>query len=137
MAEVGRPTSMTEETIAKLEQGFLMGFTDREASLYANINPSTLYRFCEENPDFSERKELLKENVKMRAKQNIHKEITEGDKQLSQWYTERRDPDFNPKQTIDHTSKGEKIDNSGAIVELTKKLNDLYRTQPDIPVQES
>lgn len=123
----GRPTVMTAETIGKLEEGFLMGFTDREACLFANINPSTLYDFCKENPDFSERKELLKENVKMRAKQNIHKEIDKGDKQLSQWYTERRDPDFNPKQQIDHTTKGEKIDNSPAIAELAQRLNDLHK----------
>jgi len=105
-----------------------MGFTDREACLYADIAPSTLYKYCEEFPDFSERKELLKEQVKMRAKQNISKAITDGDKQLSQWYTERRDPDFNPKQQIDHTTKGEKIDTSDAIKELTNKLNDLHRS---------
>lgn len=127
MAKEGRPTVMTETTVAKLEEGFLMGLTDREACLYADINPSTLYRYCEENIEFSERKELLKEQVKMRAKQNISKAITEGDKQLSQWYTERRDPDFNPKQQIDHTTKGEKIDNSDAVKELTQKLNELHK----------
>lgn len=119
---------MTETTVAKLEEGFLMGLTDREACLYADINPSTLYRYCEENPDFSERKEHLKENVKMIAKKNIYTEIGAGDKQLSQWYTERRDPDFNPKQQIDHTTKGEKIDNSDAVRELTQKLNGIYRS---------
>ena len=39
MADVGRPTVMTAETIEKLEQGFLMGFSDREASLYVGISP--------------------------------------------------------------------------------------------------
>lgn len=107
---VGRPPAITETVLAKLDEGFLMGLTDREACLYANINPSTLYRYCEENPEYSERKEHLKENVKMIAKKNIYTEIGAGDKQLSQWYTERRDPDFNPKQQIDHTTKGEKIE---------------------------
>lgn len=100
MADVGRPSVMTPETLAKLEEGFLMGFTDREASLFAGINPSTLYRYCEDNPEYSERKELLKENVKMIAKKNIYTEIGAGDKQLSQWYTERRDPEFKAKQDI-------------------------------------
>lgn len=124
---IGRPTAMDEETIRKLEDGFLKGFTDREACLYANIAPSTLYKYCEEYPDFSERKELLKEQVKMRAKENIAKAITEGDKSLSQWYTERRDPDFNPKQQIDHTTKGEKLENSTVILALAEKLNELHR----------
>lgn len=107
MAELGRPTVMTPETIAKLEEGFLLGLTDREASLYANINPATLYRFCEEHPDFSDRKELLKEQVKIRAKQNIVGAINQGDKLLSQWYLERRDPEYKPKQENDN--KGQVI----------------------------
>lgn len=35
---------------------------------------------------------------------------------------------YSEKTEIDHTTKGEKIDNSGAIAELTKKLNDLHRS---------
>lgn len=123
----GRPTIMTPETIKRLEEGFTMGFTDLEACLYADISKTTLYNYQEENPAFVERKTLLKENVKMIAKKNIFTEIGAGDKQLSQWYTERRDPDFNPKQQIDHTTKGDKIDNSEAVRELTQRLNDLHR----------
>ncbi len=103
MAEIGRPTVMTPETIAKLEEGFISGLSDREACLYANINPATLYRFCEENPDFSERKELLKEQVKMNAKFNVATGIKAGDKPLSTWYLERRDKAFNPKQEVEHS----------------------------------
>lgn len=84
---------MTAETILKLEEGFLMAFTDKEASLYANISPSTLYLYCQENPEFSERKELLKEQVKIRAKTNIVDAINKGDKLLSQWYLERKSKD--------------------------------------------
>lgn len=84
---------MTETTLAKLEEGFLMGFTDREACLYAGINPSSLYRYCEENKEYSERKELLKENVKMIAKKNIYTEIGVGDKDISKWYIERKAKD--------------------------------------------
>ncbi len=98
---------MTPETIAKLEEGFLMGFTDREASLYANIVPATLYTFCNENPEFGERKELLKENVKMIAKKNVVGGIQKGDKPLSQWYLERRDRDFSDKRDI--TSDGKPL----------------------------
>lgn len=98
MAEVGRPTVMTPETIQKLEDGFLKGLSDRESSLYAGIVPQTLYNYCKDNPEFLERKEELKENVKMRAKLNIQEAIDAKDKQLSQWYLERRDADFKPKQ---------------------------------------
>ena len=105
--EIGRPRAIDELVVAKLEEGFLMGFTDREACLYADINPATLYRFCEENKDFSERKELLKENLKMIAKQNIKKGITGGDRPLSQWYLERKDKEFSSKSDI--TSGGKSM----------------------------
>lgn len=106
MADVGRPTVMTEETIRKLEEAFLRGLSDREASLFADIAPSTLYLYCQENPGFSERKELLKENVKMRAKINISDGVaaegirSNSDKSLSQWYLERKDKEFKQKSDI-------------------------------------
>lgn len=103
--ERGRPTVMTPENIEKLEEGFLKGFSDRESCLYAKIAPSTLYAFCQENPDFSERKELLKEQVKMKAKDNIQAAIHAGDKLLSQWYLERRDKDFKPKSDLTSDDK--------------------------------
>lgn len=104
MADTGRPTVMTKPTIRKLEDGFLMGFSDREACLYADIAPSTLYAYCEANPGFSERKELLKEQPKMLAKRNVVVSIREGKDDASKWYLERRDPDFKAKSEQD--SKG-------------------------------
>ncbi len=56
---------MIEKVIAKLEQAFLMGCTDEKACLYAGIVPSTLYRYQEDNPEFSERKTVLKTNPVM------------------------------------------------------------------------
>ena len=121
---------ITEEVIKKLEDGFLKGFNDREACLYSDIAPSTLYEYCNANLDFSERKEELKENVKMRAKMNIAKEIEEGDKVLSQWYLERRDKDFNPKSAIEHSGKIENTldpKKEAAFVALEDKYNKELR----------
>ncbi len=82
---------MEYEMLAKLESAFLNGMSDREACLFAGIAPSTLYRYQEENPGFSERKEMLKDNVKMYARLNISKAIQEkGDNAISQWYLERK-----------------------------------------------
>ncbi len=105
MENIGRPTVMTTETIAKLEEGFMLGFTDKEACLFAGIAPTTLYDFCQANKEFAERKELLKEQIKMRAKHNIAKAINEGEKPLSQWYLERRDRDFKTKTDITSDEK--------------------------------
>lgn len=104
MAEnkVGRPTVMTDEMIGKLELLFAKGLTDREACLIADITPSTLYDYCNKNPEFTERKELLKEKVKIQAKLNIAESIENKDVDDSKWYLERKAKDeFSAKQIID------------------------------------
>lgn len=88
--------------VGKLESFFVRGLSDREACLLANINPDTLYTYCNEHPEFSERKELLKERVKTRAKLNISNAIEDGDIDISKWYLERRDKDFKVKQSVEH-----------------------------------
>lgn len=75
----GRPTKMTPEVIAKLEDAFAWGCTDGEACCYAGIVPSTLYRYCESNEEFSERKETLKDAVSLKAKRVIDKALDDDD----------------------------------------------------------
>ena len=65
---MGRPTKMTPETIKKLEEAFLMGCTDPEACLYADISKATLYNYQNANPDFVDRKDTLKSNPVMLAR---------------------------------------------------------------------
>ena len=77
-----RPNKIDEIVLAKLEEGFMMSLTDDECCLYADINPSTLYRYIEKNPEFSKRKELLKRTPNIKAKvklvwQKLSKEITQ------------------------------------------------------------
>lgn len=99
--KVGRPSVMTEEVIGKLEELFVKGLSDREACLIANIHPSTLYDYCNANPKFTERKELLKEQVKTQAKLNIAEAIINKDADMSKWYLERKAKDeFSAKQEI-------------------------------------
>ena len=99
--KVGRPTVMTDDVIGKLEMLFAKGLSDREACLIANIHPSTLYDYCSANPEFAERKELLKEQIKTQAKLNIAEAITNKDADLSKWYLERKAKDeFSTKQEI-------------------------------------
>lgn len=98
---------MTPETIGKLEYGFSCGLSDREACLYANINPDTLYEYCKKHPEFSERKELLKEQVKMQAKLNLASSISSGDEKASEWYLERKAKDeFSTKTEVSGNLSG-------------------------------
>ncbi|HEM4070830.1 TPA: hypothetical protein U1W01_001207 [Streptococcus suis] len=98
----GRPTKMTQGTIKKLEEAFLRGLSDEEACLYVNISKPTLYDYCKKNPQFSDRKELLKQRLKTRAKLNISNAIEGGDVAISKWYLERKDDEFKTKTKLEH-----------------------------------
>ena len=113
MAEnkVGRPTVMTEAMIGKLELLFAKGLSDREACLIADISTTALYDYCTEHPEFAERKELLKEKVKIKAKLNIAESIENKDIDDSKWYLERKARDeFSTKQEISGDLKITKLE---------------------------
>jgi len=94
---------MTEETINKLESVFGMGGTDREACFYANISQQTLYDYQKNHPEFIERKEALKNKPILKARQIVVQSLD--DPKNAQWYLERRDPDFKPKQEFGFDKK--------------------------------
>lgn len=95
---------MTEKVIQKLERAFAYGLSDREACLWAGIAPSTLYGYCKENPEFSERKELLKEKPKMKAKMVVAQRLNKNDLDTAKWYLERKaSEEFGTKTTTEVT----------------------------------
>lgn len=67
----GRPTVMTKQVLAKLEWAFQIGASDRLACIFAGIHLSTLYRYCEKHPEFSEQKEDFKHLPSLNALKNI------------------------------------------------------------------
>ena len=85
----GRPTVMTPEVLRKLEEAFAIGASDKEACFYADIAPSSLYLYQEEHPEFSERKDALKQRPVLLARQTVMKSM-ETDPQTARWYLERR-----------------------------------------------
>ena len=86
---MARPTKMTQDTINKLEHAFAMGCSDLEACIYAGICKQTLYNYQEKNPKFLDRKELLKENPALKARETIYSNIT-ADIDTAKWYLERK-----------------------------------------------
>lgn len=119
--KVGKPTVMTQETLTKLQYAFSIGATDREACLFAEINPDTLYEHQKRNPDYAEQKEAWKEKPIFQARQAVLKQIQGGvgkepDGDLALKYLERKKKDeFAPKATLD----------LGVTAELDKKLEDI------------
>lgn len=106
LEKVGRKTVMTPEVITKLEQAFSIGCSDDEACIYADISRMTLHRYQKENPDFCDRKELLKKKLVLKARTNIASKINEGDIDVSKWYAERKAKDeFSTKVEQENTFK--------------------------------
>jgi len=75
MNKGGRPTVMTPEVMQKLREGFLRGYTDAQACFYAGINPDSLYTYIKSHPEYSEKKKLYKENIKILAKDNVYQAL--------------------------------------------------------------
>lgn len=89
----GKPTVMTQETLTKLEYAFSIGATDREACLFAEINPDTLYEYQKKNPKFAEKKEALKEKPIFQARQAVIKQFQAGDGELALKYLSKKKRD--------------------------------------------
>lgn len=122
--KVGRPTVMNKETLEKLRQGFLMGFSDREACSYADINPQSLYNYQTDHPEYVEQKELWKQQPIFKAKMIVVAALERKDREMAKWYLERKNKEeFSPRSEF--TGKdGEKLE--GLII---IKDND-HKTQP-------
>ena len=103
----GRPPVIDEEKLRKLEYAFAMGCSDKEACLYADIAPSTLYDYQLAHPAFAERKDQLKETPVLKARTTVFNGLSKVP--TAQWLLERRSKDFKPKQETDFTSGGEPL----------------------------
>lgn len=81
---------MTPETIQKLEEAFEWGCSDPEACLHAGIAKATFYDYLQKHKDFADRRELLKKNPTIRARQSVLRGL-ETDSDLALKYLERKE----------------------------------------------
>ena len=89
---VGRPPVITPAVLSKLREAYLVDATDEQACLFANIGQATLYRYQAENPEFRERKEVWKNQVRLHAKFRVAKDVKK-DGALALKLLERREKD--------------------------------------------
>lgn len=111
----GQPTKMTEECLRLLREAFSWGCTDVEACCYAGIGVSTLYLYCQNNPDFLELKNKLKETPTMKARRIINASLDSNDLGTANKVIDRKE---GQKITQDITSGGQQI-NSWVINPVT------------------
>lgn len=80
---------MTPEVIGKLEEAFLLGCSDKEACLFAEVHPATMYDYQQLHPEFVERKEQLKSNPVLQARTAVVNAVST-DPDLAMKFLERK-----------------------------------------------
>ena len=106
---MARPTIMTPEVIAKLEEAFAWGCTDSEACLWAEIAMPTLYKYQEKHPEFVDRKNALKDNPILLARQSVLKGIKRDPKLALSFLERKKKDEFSLKTETDITSGGQAL----------------------------
>lgn len=122
----GRPTVMTPDVLAKLEDAFLHGLSDKRACQYAGISVDALYAYQEKFPEFSQRKESLKLSPDIIAQVELVKGI-KGNLGQARWWAEHKMSDeFSTKTTVAVTDGLDDVDvdpeDLEAAAEFSEKL---------------
>ena len=97
----GRPTKMTALVVKKLEEAFMLGCSDLEACLYAEISKQTLYNYQDKFPEFVDRKQLLKENPCMLARVKVIEGIKEDYNLAFNYLKSKKSEEFTEKRSIE------------------------------------
>lgn len=129
---MGRPTVMTKVVIKELRKAFLIGATNLEAAIYAGITEKTLYNYIEKHPEFLQQIAFWKADPILKAKQKVVNDINK-DTKVAQWYLERRDPEFKPKQETEHSIVPLEQDKQETLAELI--ISNEQSKQPEPPVE--
>ncbi len=123
---------MTREILEKLEEAFRFTYTDHEASLYAGIDPATLYNYQNRHPEFINRKNLLRHTPNLHAKKTLVENIPNNLDQ-SRWWAKNaptmRD-EFGEVQRINMDGEDMNPEEDALIEEYEKR--DLELTQKRI-----
>lgn len=99
--KVGRPSKRTEEIESKLEYAFSIGSTILGACFYAGISEKTFHNWANEDEEFLQRMNALKEKPILKALETVNKDLE--DAQTAKWYLEKKHAEFKPKQVVENT----------------------------------
>lgn len=81
----GRPTVMTKQVLAKIKHAIRMGSTEEEACSFAEIDPSTLWRYKQKNKYFAMQIKEWQNYLVLSARQNIFDSIDECKNMTDSW----------------------------------------------------
>ena len=109
MANAGRKTKYTPETVDKIVQALKLGATRRLACAYAGIDQSTFENYIAKYSDFSDAVKNAEGSGAIQWLAKIEKAASEGTWQAAAWKLERLYPNEYGRTVVDHQTKGQAI----------------------------
>lgn len=97
---VGRPPIIDKEIIDKLERCFSLGCSDAEACCFANISTTTLYNYQKTNPEFIERKEMLKNKPILEARNTVVQNLRKDPKLALEYLKAKKKDEFGQRMEV-------------------------------------
>lgn len=101
--EVSNPIKLTEETVKRLEEAFLMDCSVEEACFMAKITRQTYYNWINSFPEWKERFDNCRQNPFLIARKTIYDNLSE--KETAKWFLERKNREFKNKSDITSDDK--------------------------------
>lgn len=101
----GRPTVFTDETLQKLKEAFMIGANIKEASLHADVSPSTIYNKMYEDEEFKEKVEQWQSCLHYRAKKVLSNAIDSGDTRVALDVLKHTSPDYKETKALEVSGK--------------------------------
>jgi len=99
----GRPSKMSDESLKKLEEAFLLDCTIGEACFCADISERTYYNRVDADPDLLQRFEALRQNPVYKARKTVIQAL-EKDPDIALKYLERkRKNEFSTRSEVENT----------------------------------
>lgn len=96
----GRPTSLTPETVKKLEEAFAIDASVEEACFYADISRETFYTWIKQNKQFSDRMDAMRQRPVLLARQTAIQKIPDSYGNAMDYLSRKRKDEFgNARET--------------------------------------
>lgn len=115
----GKPTVMTDETLLILKECFLMGCSDAEACLKAEVGTSTLYKYQDEHPEYVEKKFLWKKNATYIARKTVFNELPLNPDMAMKYLERKEKAEFSTASKIEQETTLKNADGESFKVEAT------------------
>lgn len=125
MAERGRPTKYTPETVKKILEAIKLGVAYVDAANYAGVGLATFNEWRDRYPEFAEAVEAAAGAAVTACMAKIQKAATEGSWQASAWILERRHPDRYGRTRVELTgAEGGPVAVAANVVVVPKMVDD-------------